>query len=112
MLFDFILFVLGYKGLICIGIWVQGKKDGKVCSVFIYNYVDYEVVYYDVEYQVIVYIMGVFVIIVVLQFFCGEWVELGVFNMEQFNFDFFLEMMLLIGLGWDVMELEFGQLDI
>ncbi|MGC9552532.1 saccharopine dehydrogenase family protein, partial [Vibrio metoecus] len=102
----------GYKGLTCIGTWVQGKKEGKARSVFIYNHADHEVAYHDVEHQAIAYTTGVPAITAALQFFRGEWAEAGVFNMEQLNPDPFLETMPLIGLNWDVMELEPGQPDI
>ncbi|EJY4340979.1 hypothetical protein VCSRO128_2591 [Vibrio cholerae] len=102
----------GYKGLTCIGTWVQGKKEGKARSVFIYNHADHEVAYHDVEHQAIAYTTGVPAITAALQFFRGEWAEAGVFNMEQLNPDPFLETMPSIGLGWDVMELEPGQPDI
>ncbi|CAM2821546.1 carboxynorspermidine synthase [Vibrio ordalii] len=49
----------GYKGLTCIGTWVQGWKDGKQRSVFIYNNADHEVAYHDVEHQAIAYTTGV-----------------------------------------------------
>jgi carboxynorspermidine synthase len=102
----------GYTGLTCIGTWVQGRKDGKERSVFIYNNADHQVAYKDVEHQAIAYTTGVPAITAALQFFRGEWAEAGVFNMEQLNPDPFLETMPSIGLDWDVIELEPGQPDI
>ncbi|EKO3657814.1 saccharopine dehydrogenase family protein [Vibrio metschnikovii] len=102
----------GYTGLTCIGTWVQGRKDGKERSVFIYNNADHQVAYKDVEHQAIAYTTGVPAITAALQFFRGEWAEAGVFNMEQLNPDPFLETMPSIGLDWDVVELEPGQPDI
>ncbi|NNN59290.1 MULTISPECIES: carboxynorspermidine synthase [Vibrio] len=102
----------GYTGLTCIGTWVQGRKDGKERSVFIYNNADHQVAYKDVEHQAIAYTTGVPSITAALQFFRGEWAEAGVFNMEQLNPDPFLETMPSIGLDWDVIELEPGQPDI
>ncbi len=102
----------GYKGLTCIGTWVQGRKDGKARSVFIYNHADHEIAYQDVEHQAIAYTTGVPAITAALQYFRGTWAEPGVFNMEQLNPDPFLETMPSIGLDWDVMEMEPGQPDI
>lgn len=102
----------GYTGLTCIGTWVQGKKDGKERSVFIYNNADHQVAYKDVEHQAIAYTTGVPAITAALQFFRGEWAQAGVFNMEQLNPDPFLETMPSIGLDWDVIELEPGQPEI
>ncbi|EKO3606289.1 saccharopine dehydrogenase family protein [Vibrio metschnikovii] len=102
----------GYTGLTCIGTWVQGRKDGKERSVFIYNNADHQVAYKDVEHQAIAYTTGVPAITAALQFFRGEWAQAGVFNMEQLNPDPFLETMPSIGLDWDVIELEPGQPDI
>ncbi|NAW68608.1 catalase [Vibrio sp. V27_P1S3P104] len=102
----------GYTGLTCIGTWVQGRKDGKERSVFIYNNADHQVAYKDVEHQAIAYTTGVPAITAALQFFRGEWAQAGVFNVEQLNPDPFLETMPSIGLDWDVIELEPGQPDI
>ncbi|WP_281961482.1 carboxynorspermidine synthase [Vibrio parahaemolyticus] len=99
----------GYTGLTCIGTWVQGKKDGKERSVFIYNNADHEVAYEDVEHQAISYTTGVPAITAALQFFRGKWAEKGVFNMEQLDPDPFLETMPEIGLDWHVQELEPAQ---
>lgn len=99
----------GYTGKTCIGTWVQGTKDGKARSVFIYNNADHEVAYQDVEHQAIAYTTGVPAITAALQYFKGSWNEAGVFNMEQLDPDGFLETMPSIGLDWHVQELEPGQ---
>ena len=96
----------GYKGLTCIGAWVQGKKSGKARSVFIFNHADHEKAYQDVEHQAIAYTTGVPAITAALQFFSGEWAEPGVFNMEQLDPDPFLKTMPAIGLDWHITELE------
>lgn len=99
----------GYTGKTCIGTWVQGTKDGKARSVFIYNNADHEVAYDDVEHQAIAYTTGVPAITAALQYFNGSWNQAGVFNMEQLDPDMFLETMPKIGLDWHVQELEPGQ---
>jgi carboxynorspermidine synthase len=102
----------GYKGNTCIGTWVQGKKQGKPRSVFLYNIADHEIAYRDVEHQAISYTTGVPAITAAIQYFCGKWAQAGVFNMEQLDPDPFLETMPTIGLDWDMQELEPGQPDI
>lgn len=99
----------GYTGKTCIGTWVQGKKDGKQRSVFVYNNADHEVAYKDVEHQAIAYTTGVPAITAALLYFKGEWNGKGVFNMEQLDPDPFLELMPSIGLDWGVEELEPGE---
>ncbi|KXF82242.1 carboxynorspermidine synthase [Enterovibrio coralii] len=96
----------GYTGKTCIGTWVQGKKDGKQRSVFVYNNADHEVAYEDVEHQAIAYTTGVPAITAALLYFKGDWNGKGVFNMEQLDPDPFLELMPSIGLTWGVEELE------
>jgi len=102
----------GYKGKTCIGTWVQGKKEGKNRSVFIYNIADHEVAYDDVEHQAIAYTTGVPAITAALQYFKGKWADVGVFNMEQLDPDPFLDTMPQLGLDWDYQELELGEPDI
>ncbi|MBF4434079.1 saccharopine dehydrogenase family protein [Vibrio anguillarum] len=102
----------GYKGLTCIGTWVQGWKDGKQRSVFIYNNADHEVAYHDVEHQAIAYTTGVPAITAALQYFQGYWAQAGVFNLEQLDPDLFLETMPKLGLDWHVQELDIGQPEI
>lgn len=102
----------GYKGLTCIGTWVQGWKDGKQRSVFIYNNADHEVAYHDVEHQAIAYTTGVPAITAALQYFQGHWAQAGVFNLEQLDPDLFLETMPKLGLDWHVQELDIGQPEI
>ncbi|MFD2177452.1 carboxynorspermidine synthase [Veronia pacifica] len=96
----------GYTGKTCIGTWVQGKKDGKPRSVFVYNNADHEVAYEDVEHQAIAYTTGVPAITAALLYFQGDWKGHGVFNIEQLDPDPFLELMPRIGLDWGVEELE------
>ncbi|CAH0533137.1 Carboxynorspermidine synthase [Vibrio stylophorae] len=95
----------GYTGKTCIGTWVQGSKDGKARSVFIYNDADHQEAYRDVEHQAIAYTTGVPAITAALMYFKGAWAGKGVFNIEQLDPDPFLETMPALGLGWQVQEL-------
>ncbi len=95
-----------YTGKTCIGTWIQGIKEGKARSVFIYNISDHEVAYKDVEHQAVAYTAGIPAITSALLYFKGNWKAAGLFNMEQFDPDPFLELMPSIGLNWVVKELE------
>lgn len=99
----------GYTGKTCIGTWVQGVKDGKERSVFLYNNADHEVAYADVEHQAISYTTGVPAITAALLYFRNEWSDKGIFNMEQLDPDPFLALMPEIGLDWHIQELEVKQ---
>lgn len=99
----------GYTGKTCIGTWIQGIKNGKPRSVFIYNNADHEVAYKDVEHQAISYTTGVPAITAALMYFNNKWSDKGLYNMEQLDPDPFLELMPTIGLDWGVEELDVAQ---
>ncbi|MCW8994960.1 MAG: saccharopine dehydrogenase family protein, partial [Psychromonas sp.] len=80
----------GYTGKTCIGTWVRGKKDGKARSVFIYNICDHKEAYIEVEHQAISYTTGVPAITAALLYFQKKWSDVGLFNVEQLNPDYFL----------------------
>ena len=96
----------GYTGKTCIGTWVRGKKEGKAKSVFIYNICDHKESYIEVEHQAISYTTGVPAITAALLYFQNKWSDVGLYNVEQLNPDYFLELMPRIGLSWEVMELD------
>ena len=96
----------GYTGKTCIGTWLRGKKDGVAKSIFIYNICDHEASYNEVEHQAISYTTGVPAITAALLYFKGKWSDKGLYNVEQLNPDYFLDLMPKIGLTWEVMELD------
>lgn len=98
-----------YIGKTCIGTWIQGEKQGKKRSVFIYNNTDHEDAYREIKNHAVAYTTGVPAVVASLLYFKGRWSQPGLFNIEQLDPDPFLEMMPSVGLAWDFKELKPGQ---
>jgi saccharopine dehydrogenase (NAD+, L-lysine forming) len=92
------------KGKTCIGCVVQGLKDGKEKSVYIYNICDHQSCYREVQSQAISYTTGVPAMIGAKMMLEGKWMQAGVWNVEQMNPDPFMEAMNRYGLPWTVVE--------
>ena len=92
------------KGKTCIGCLMQGVKDGKPKTVYIYNICDHEACYREVGSQAISYTTGVPAMIGAMMMVSGKWTGKGVFNMEQMDPDPFMEKLNIHGLPWVVVE--------
>ena len=92
------------KGRTCIGCLARGSKDGKPKTVFVYNICDHEACYREVQSQAISYTTGVPAMIGAKMMLTGQWRGTGVFNMEQFDPDPFMEALNMHGLPWQVMR--------
>lgn len=99
------------KGKTCIGTVVRGIKDGKEKTVYCYQICDHEACYSEVQSQAISYTTGVPAMIGAKMMVEKHWLEPGVFNIEQFNPDPFMDAMNSYGLPWKVIELEGFDLD-
>jgi len=88
------------KGKTCIGCLVEGVKNGKPKKAFLYNICDHEACYAEVNAQAISYTTGVPAMIGAKMIVEGKWTGEGVFNMEQFDPDPFMEALNLYGLPW------------
>jgi len=97
------------KGKTNIGIFAKGIKDGKARSVYIYQVSDHEKCYAEVMSQAVSYTTGVPAMIGAKLILEGKWKGDGVFNMEQFDPDPFMDELNIQGLPWQVMELEADQ---
>ena len=93
------------KGRTCIGVVAHGRKDGKDKVAFIYNICDHEACYKEVKSQAISYTTGVPAAVGAEMMLTGKWRGQGVFNMEQFDPDPFLEVIGPRGLPWKVIPL-------
>lgn len=93
------------KGKTCIGCVAKGVKNGKEKTVYIYNICDHEEAYAEVGSQAISYTTGVPAMIGGMMMLQGKWRGQGVFNMEQFDPDPFLDALGQYGLPWQVTEL-------
>jgi len=94
------------KGKTNIGIFAKGIKDGKEKTVYIYQVSDHEQCYAEVMSQGVSYTTGVPAMIGAKLMLEGKWQGKGVFNMEQFDPDPFMEELMVQGLPWKVMELD------
>jgi saccharopine dehydrogenase (NAD+, L-lysine-forming) len=88
------------KGRTCIGCLIKGKKDGREKTYYIYNICDHEACYAEVGSQAISYTTGVPAMIGAMMMLTGTWRGQGVFNMEQFDPDPFMDKLNLHGLPW------------
>ncbi|PAF54548.1 saccharopine dehydrogenase [Helicobacter sp. 13S00482-2] len=96
------------KGKTNIGCYIQGSKNGKEKTVYIYNVCDHQTCYEEVNAQAISYTTGVPAMIGA-KLICEEkWgvpsIGAGVFNMEELNPDFFMEELNKQGLPWEIIE--------
>ncbi|MFH1982286.1 MAG: saccharopine dehydrogenase family protein [Pseudomonadota bacterium] len=88
------------KGRTCIGCRMTGVKDGKAKTVFTYNICSHEAAYQEVGSQAISYTTGVPAMIGAMMMLTGKWRRPGVFNMEQFDPDPFMDALNRHGLPW------------
>jgi saccharopine dehydrogenase (NAD+, L-lysine-forming) len=94
------------KGRTCIGCVAHGKKGSEDKVAFIYNICDHEACYKEVKSQAISYTTGVPAAVGAELMLSGKWRGKGVFNMEQFDPDPFLEAIGPRGLPWKVVPLD------
>ncbi len=92
------------KGKTNIGIYAKGIKDGKEKMVYIYQISDHEKCYEEVLSQGVSYTTGVPAMIGAKLLLEGKWQGKGVFNMEEFDPDPFMEELMVQGLPWKVIE--------
>ncbi|HIQ46914.1 MAG TPA: saccharopine dehydrogenase family protein [Sulfurovum sp.] len=93
------------KGKTNIGIFAKGIKDGQEKTVYIYQVSDHEKCYAEVMSQGVSYTTGVPAMIGAKLMLEEKWQGKGVFNMEEFDPDPFMEELNKQGLPWKVMEL-------
>ncbi len=87
-----------------IGCIFTGYKDGKKRNIYIYNVCDHQESFNEVGSQAISYTTGVPAMISAALLVTGKWKKAGVFNLEEFDPDPFMEMLNEYGLPWKVDE--------
>lgn len=87
-----------------IGCIFTGVKDGKEKTIYIYNVCDHQECYKEVGSQAISYTTGVPAMIGAMLVVTGAWKKDGVFNVEEFNPDPFMDALNKWGLPWQVCE--------
>ena len=83
----------------------QGIKDGQARSTYIYNVCDHAECYREVKSQAISYTTGVPAMIGAMLMLNKVWQGEGVFNVEQFDPDPFMDKLNIHGLPWVVKEI-------
>ena len=94
------------KGKTNIGDIATGQKDGQEKTVYIYQVCDHEDAYAETGNQAVSYTTGVPAMIGAAMMLTGAWKGEGVFNIEQFDPDPFMDMLNKHGLPWQVKELD------
>jgi saccharopine dehydrogenase (NAD+, L-lysine-forming) len=89
-----------YTGQTSIGCRIKGIKNGEEKTYYIYNNCSHEAAYKETGAQGVSYTTGVPAMIGAMMFFKGEWRKPGVYNVEEFNPDPFLEQLNKQGLPW------------
>ena len=89
-----------YTGETSIGCRIRGIKDGKERTYYIYNNCSHEAAYKETGAQGVSYTTGVPATIGAIMFMKGLWNKPGVFNVEEFDPDPFMEQLNQQGLPW------------
>lgn len=88
------------KGKTNIGCIYQGVKEGQSVNYYVYNVCDHEECYKEVSSQAISYTTGVPAMIGAMMVMTGKWKRPGVYNIEEFDPDPFMEALNTFGLPW------------
>ena len=88
------------KGKTNIGCIFRGKKDGKDKTYYLFNICDHEACYKEVESQAVSYTTGVPAMIGAMLVMTNVWNKPGVWNMEEFDPDPFMDALNKWGLPW------------
>ena len=99
-----------YTGWTSIGCRIRGIKDGKERTYYIYNNCSHEAAYKETGTQAVSYTTGVPCMIGAMMYLKGLWKKPGVFNVEEFDPDPFMEQLNIHGLPW--VEVHNGELEV
>ena len=94
------------KGKTCIGTIISGKKNNTEKTFYTYNICDHEECFDEVGSQAISYTTGVPAMIGAMLMLQKIWFKPGVWNMEQFNPDPFMELLNQHGLPTKTIQLK------
>lgn len=89
-----------YTGWTSIGCRIRGIKNGKELTYYIYNNCSHEMAYRETGTQAVSYTTGVPATIGAKLYLEGKWKKPGVWNVEQFDPDPFMEDLNRYGLPW------------
>ena len=88
------------KGKTNIGCIFRGKKDGKEKTYYLYNICDHQECYKEVGSQAISYTTGVPAMCGALMLLTGKWSKPGVYTVEEFDPDPYMDALNQWGLPW------------
>jgi len=89
-----------YKGWTSIGCRIRGLKNGKEHTYYIYNNCSHEAAFAETGTQAVSYTTGVPAMIGAMMYMKGLWKKPGVYNVEEFDPDPFMEQLGIHGLPW------------
>ncbi len=89
-----------YEGETSIGCRIRGLQDGKEKTVYIYNNCSHHEAYLETGMQGVSYTTGVPAMIGAMMYLKGIWKRPGVWNVENFDPDPFMEQLNKQGLPW------------
>lgn len=89
-----------YEGETSIGCRISGVKDGKHRTYYVYNNCKHQDAYKETGMQGVSYTTGVPAMIGAMLFLKGEWRKPGVWNVEDFDPDHFMQLLNEKGLPW------------
>ena len=89
-----------YEGETSIGCRIRGLKDGKEQTYYVYNNCSHHAAYLETGMQGVSYTTGVPAMIGAMMFLKGIWKKPGVWNVENFDPDPFMEHLNKQGLPW------------
>lgn len=90
-----------YTGETSIGCRIRGiGKDGKELTYYVYNNCSHHAAYLETGAQGVNYTTGVPAMIGAMMFLTGKWKKPGVYNVEEFDPDPFMEQLNKQGLPW------------
>ena len=89
-----------YEGETSIGCRIRGIKDGKERTYYVYNNCSHQEAYKETGMQGVSYTTGVPAMIGAMMFLKGLWKRPGVWNVEDFDPDPFMEQLNKQGLPW------------
>ena len=92
------------KGKTNIGCIFTGVKDGKTKTIYIYNVCDHQECYRELGSQAVAYTTGVPAMIGTSMVLSGKWNKPGVYTVEEFDPDPFMDALNKWGLPWIVDE--------
>ena len=89
-----------YTGWTSIGCRIRGLKDGQEKTYYVYNNCSHQVAFDETGTQGVSYTTGVPAMIGAMMYLQGKWKKAGVYNVEEFNPDPFMDELNKHGLPW------------